>query len=108
VSNNTTSCFNSAAVTLTVEANPSVSIAGDESCSTDETLVLTASVTGGSGTVTYSWKFNGVDIPNSNTQSIDATAPGNYSVHVTRGTQSCPADAHLHVGLCAGASTPGS
>jgi hypothetical protein len=107
VSNNTTSCFNSAAVTLTVEANPSVSIAGDEACSTDETLVLTATVTGGSGTITYSWSFNGVPIANSNTQSIDATAPGNYSVHVTRGTQSCPADAHLHVGLCAGASTAG-
>jgi hypothetical protein len=100
-------CSGSGSGTLTSDANPTVSIAGDEACSTDNILALTATVTGGSGTITYSWKFNGNPIANSNVATIDATAPGNYSVHVTRGVATCPGDAHLHVGLCAGASTPG-
>ncbi|HEX6717303.1 MAG TPA: hypothetical protein VF088_09330 [Pyrinomonadaceae bacterium] len=105
---NANSCSGSNSGTLTVEANPTVSIAGDESCSTDETLVLTATVTGGSGTVTYSWTVPAGVVNPGNAPSVEATKPGNYAVHVTRGTASCPADAHLHVGLCAGASIPGT
>jgi len=100
-------CTGTNSGTLTVEPNPTVSIAGDETCSTDNILTLTTTVLGGSGTITYSWTVpSGVTNPG-NASSCNATAPGNYAVHVTRGVASCPGDAHLHVGLCAGTSTPG-
>ena len=100
-------CSGSNSGTLTVEANPTVEIAGDEACSADEILALTATVTGGTGTITYTWTVPaGVTDPG-NSPTASATKPGNYAVHVTRGVASCPGDAHLHVGLCAGTSTPG-
>jgi len=102
-----TSCTGSNSGVVTVEPNPTVSIAGDETCSTDESLLLTTTVSGGSGTITYSWTVPAGVVNPGNSATVAATAPGNYAVHVTRGTQSCPGDAHIHVGLCAGTSTPG-
>jgi len=100
-------CSGSGSGSLTVEPNPTVSITGDETCSTDNSLTLTAAVIGGTGTITYSWTVPaGVTNPG-NSATAEATAPGNYAVHVTRGVANCPGDAHLHVGLCAGSSTPG-
>ena len=93
--------------TLSVVGNPTVSITGDETCSSDNSLLLTAAVTGGSGTITYSWTVPGGVTNPGNSATANATLPGNYAVHVTRGNAACPGDAHLHVGLCAGTSTPG-
>jgi len=103
----TTHCTGSGSGTLTLDANPTVSITGDETCSTDNSLTLTAAVTGGSGTITYTWTVPAGVADPGNSATAAATAPGNYAVHVTRGVANCPGDAHLHVGLCAGSSTPG-
>jgi len=93
--------------TTTVNPNPTVVIAGDEACSTDEVLVLTATVSPSGGTITdIVWTGPGVDAntPGQGTLSLDAALPGTYTVTLKR--NGCSGGAHLHVGLCGGTSVP--
>ena len=92
-------------VVLTVDPNPVVTICGDEACSTNEDLVLTANVTPSGGTLTYAWTGPGI-VGATDGASITVNAPGNYTVMVTRtaasGSDACPGEATMHVGLCPG------
>jgi hypothetical protein len=112
VSNSSTFCFSSAAVTLYVDPNPVVTICSldtDKACTADGDLLLQATVTPGTGTITYQWKNGGVAIPNANSSTLLVTGPGTYSVDVTRKvntTEGCPGTASLHVGLCANCTNP--
>ena len=45
--------------------------------------LLSTSVSGASGTITYQWYFNGVAIPGANAALYNATVPGNYSCLIT-------------------------
>lgn len=94
-------------VVLTVDPNPVVTICGDEACSTDDILTLTANVTPAGGDLTYKWTgpaggISGAD----NGPSISVLLPGNYTVEVTRkatpGSPACPDSETMHVGLCPG------
>jgi hypothetical protein len=109
----TTSTFNPSCgtatddVVLTVDPNPTVTICGDEACSTDEVLALTANVTPGTGTITYSWTGPAGGITSDPTQkTINVVLPGTYTVNVTRkatgASDACPGTANTHVGLCPG------
>jgi len=94
--------------TITVEPTPSVEICstdGDRSCTTDESLTLTAVVTPGGGTVTYNWTGPAGGISGSATgATITAVLPGTYSVTGTR--DGCGYTGSFHVGLCANCSFP--
>jgi hypothetical protein len=92
-------------VVLTVDPNPTVTICGDEACSTDEVLALTANVSpAGGSAVTYSWTGPGITSA-TNLQTITVNLPGTYTVSVTRkasaGSDACPGSTSTHVGLCA-------
>jgi hypothetical protein len=112
VSDSTTFCYSSAAVTLYVDPNPVVTICStdtDKACTTDGSLLLQATVTPSGGTVTYQWQKDGVDIANETSSTLLVTGPGLYSVNVTRKvntTEGCPGTASLHVGLCANCTNP--
>jgi hypothetical protein len=101
VTNNTTGCFNSAAVTLTVNPNPSVTIS-NFACDTDGSAILTANVTSGTGTLTYVWKRNGVDFAADagHPEQITVTLTGTYTVDVTDSKGCVAAQASRVVGLC--------
>ena len=107
-SNSTPSCGSAQdEVVLTVDPNPTVTICGDEACSTDEILVLTANVSPSSGTITYLWSGPAGGIVGANNgASIQVALPGTYTVNVTRtasaGSDACPAQQSMHVGLCPG------
>ena len=45
--------------------------------------LLSTSVSGATGTITYQWYFNGVAIPGANAALYNATVPGNYSCLIT-------------------------
>ena len=105
-SNTTPSCGSAEdTVVLTVDPNPTVTICGDEACSTDEILVLTANVNPGTGTLTYAWTGPGI-VGAADGPSIQVSAPGLYQVDVTRkastDSDACPATQTMHVGLCPG------
>ena len=94
-------------VILTVDPNPTVTICGDESCSVDNILALTANVTPGTGTITYSWTGPAGGISSDPTlQTISVVLPGTYTVAVTRkasaASDACPGMISMHVGLCPG------
>jgi hypothetical protein len=92
-------------VVLTVDPNPTVTICGDEACSTDELLALTANVSPIGGDVTYAWSGPGI-VGATDGPTITVNLPGNYSVMVTRkateDSDACPGMAEMHVGLCPG------
>src|SRR6266545_843724 len=73
---------------LTVN-NPSVSISLHSGC--DSGVYLQADPTG-SGTFTYQWALNDIDIVNATNSTLVPTVPGKYSVTVHDGN-SCPASA---------------
>ena len=94
-------------VVLTVDPNPVVTICGDEACSSDELLLLTANITPGSGTITYKWTgpAGGISGPDDG-PSVSVVLPGDYTVEVTRkatpDSPACPDSETIHVGLCPG------
>ena len=58
---------------------PSIITTGNTTiCNGDSTILSTTSIGN-----TYQWYFNGVSLPNTNTQSIYANGNGNYTVSVT-------------------------
>lgn len=105
VSNNTTGCFNSAAVTLTVNPNPVVTI-NNFACTLTGSAVLTASVSSGTGSFTYIWKKNGavVAADAGHPDQLTVSTIGNYTVDVTDGKSCVAAQASRTVGLCTSCS----
>jgi hypothetical protein len=94
-------------VVLTVDPNPTVTICGDEACSVDDILALTANVSPSTGTITYLWSGPAGGISSDATaQTISVVLPGYYTVMVTRtasgASDACPGMTTMHVGLCPG------
>jgi len=89
------------AVTGTINPVPSVEITAN-ACATS--ITLTATVTGGTANFTYHWTGpNGLDVTHgpksSNTDTIDVTEPGSYTVAVTD-TNTCGGSRNATVGVC--------
>ena len=83
-------------------ASPSVTIStvpGTTIC-TGDTATLTANVTGGTGTITYSWNTS----PVQTNPAIDVTANGTYTVTVTDGN-GCTATASQAITVSSAATT---
>jgi hypothetical protein len=106
VTNNTTSCFNSAAVTLTVNKNPVVTI-NNFACTLSGSALLTATVTSGTGTgpFTYTWTKTGqqgtITPPDPNhPETISVSTIGEYKVDVVDSKGCIAAQAKRTVGLC--------
>ncbi len=89
-------CSSSCSRTLTVNANPSVTI-DTVACDLDGSIVLHSVPSGGSGGYTYSW-----DGGSATTQDITVTATGSHTVVVTDSNGCASAQATIRVGLCAG------
>jgi hypothetical protein len=90
------SCTAMASATLAVNPNPQVTISGPNACQ-GAPATLTANVTGGTGTPTFSW--TGPNGFTANTQSINISTAGIYSVIVTD-AKSCTGQNSAVVGLC--------
>jgi hypothetical protein len=108
VTNTVTGCSNSAAVTLTVDKRPVVTI-NNFACDLDGSADLTATVTAGTGTApfTYVWKKGGNTItpPDPNhPETITVTAPGTYTVDVTDSKTCAATQQSRTVGLCTSCS----
>jgi PKD repeat protein len=72
----------SSAVTVSINASPTVSITGNATTCTSDTL--TANATAGSGNITgYQWQLNSVDIPSATGSTYIASSTGSYTVVVT-------------------------
>ena len=92
--------------TITVKPTPTVEICPDPteaaSCSTDEDLLLKATVNPAGGTITYSWTKVGDATELGIGPTLLVNAPGTYRVDISR--DGCTASDTIHVGLCAGCS----
>jgi hypothetical protein len=89
-------CTTMSSATLAVNPNPQVTISGPNACQ-GAPATLTANVTGGTGTPTFSW--TGPNGFTANTQSINISTAGIYSVIVTD-AKSCSGQNSAVVGLC--------
>jgi roadblock/LC7 domain-containing protein len=89
-------CSTSVAASLIVNANPQVSITGPTGCQSVP-AILTATVTGGSGALTFSW--TGPNGFTASTQTISISTGGTYKVLVTD-ANGCHGQATRVVGLC--------
>jgi hypothetical protein len=100
-----------AQTTLTINANPVVNITLEQACA--GTAHLNAGVTGGTGTIHYSWKKDNVPL-GIDSANLPLTGPGTYSVSVTdSATPSCGSNTDTFVvcyteGSAASASPQGS
>jgi hypothetical protein len=108
VTNTVTGCFNSAAVTLTVDPNPVVSI-NNFACNTSGSALLTATVTSGTGPFTYTWTKQGqagtITPPDlAHPETISVTTTGTYKVDGTDAKGCVAAQASRTVGLCTSCS----
>ena len=66
----------------------SVSINGYHDAYTGQSITLTANVSGSSGSITYEWYKDGVEISNANAETYIATKTGTYSVKIVLSTGS--------------------
>ncbi|WP_084761793.1 serine hydrolase [Spirosoma spitsbergense] len=95
----------------------SASIAGAASICPGTSTTLTASATGGQGTLNYAWKLGNTAV-GTNSPTLPATATGTYSVSITDASSGCAAVASFDltvsgptptytgaVQFCSGAST---
>jgi PKD repeat protein len=74
----------SAAVSVTVNAAPTVSISGATYICAGDSATLTASAIAGSGNITsYQWQESSVDITGATDSTYNASTAGNYTVIVT-------------------------
>ena len=108
VTNTVTGCSSSAAVTLTVDKKPVVTIS-DFACDLDGSAQLTATVTAGTGTApfTYVWKkgANTITPPDPNhPETITVTETGTYTVDVTDSKTCAATQKSRTVGLCTSCS----
>jgi len=85
-------CTASAAASLVVGSNPVVTIGGPAGCQVAPAM-LSANVTGGTGTLHYLWSTGAT------TQAIGISVPGVYTVKVTD-ANGCFGTAKTTVGLC--------
>lgn len=88
---NTTDCVSH---TVNVTNDPTATIAGVQSLCEGGSSLLTATVTGGSGSATYQWRRNGVPLANTNslTYATDTTLSGglyNFDIVVTQSVTGC-------------------
>ena len=85
ITNPTTGCTGQtlADTVVTVVATPVIVPVTPASFCWGGSALLSTSVSGASGTVTYQWYFNGVAIPGATGPTYNATAPGNYSCQIT-------------------------
>jgi hypothetical protein len=89
-------CTTMSSATLSVNPKPQVTISGPNACQ-GAPATLTANVTGGTGTPTFSWTGPGGFT--ATTQSINISTAGIYSVIVTD-ANSCSGQDSAVVGLC--------
>src|SRR4029077_19697241 len=89
-------CTTTSSANLVVNPNPVVQIGGPPNCNTVPAM-LTANVTGGTGTPTFSWTGPGGFT--STASSISVSTGGTYSVVVTD-AKGCQAQATRVLGLC--------
>jgi hypothetical protein len=89
-------CTTSAVANLIVNPKPQVTISGPTGCQTVPAM-LTANVTGGSGTLKFSWTGPGGFA--SSVQTIPITTGGTYTVKVVD-ANGCSGQASRVVGLC--------
>jgi NO-binding membrane sensor protein with MHYT domain len=91
ITNKTTSCTSiSGSGTLTVNANPTVTVNSPTKCANDPAVTITA--TPGSGSVSdynYAWSVPATATAPGNVQSFSATVAGTYSVIITNKTTNC-------------------
>ncbi|MBX8640937.1 MAG: PKD domain-containing protein, partial [Thermoplasmata archaeon] len=74
----------SATVTVTINDNPSVSISSSQNpTDVGNSVTFSSSVTGGTGTDTYSWAINGVQESTASQFSYSFSSAGTYYVNVT-------------------------
>ena len=89
-------CTTSSSANLVVNPHPVVQIGGPPNCSTVPAM-LTANVTGGTGTPTFSWTGPGGFT--STASSISVSTGGTYNVTVTD-SKGCHGQASIVLGLC--------
>jgi len=101
VTNGVTGCFNSAAVTLTVNPNPTVAI-NNFACNTSGSAQLTATVTSGTAPFTFTWKKDGAAYAADaqHPERITVSTIGIYTVDVTDSKGCVAGTASRTVGIC--------
>jgi len=85
VTDNTGSAVNSTAVSVTVNAAPTVTIAPVDQVTIDagQTQIFTANPSGGTGALTYQWNLNGSPVGSDSSTYYFSGSPGSYTVACT-------------------------
>ncbi len=74
----------SASVTVTIHNNPSISISSSQNpADVGNSVTFSSTVSGGTGTLTYSWLVNGVQQSTSPSFSYSFSSAGTYYINVT-------------------------
>jgi hypothetical protein len=73
----------SSSIYVTINPNPVPVITASGSTNICQTGYVVLTGSGGTGTFTYQWKLNGVDITGATSQKYTANAKGSYSVTIT-------------------------
>lgn len=89
----------SAGFSITVFANPTATITGNNSfCEGSSAALSAASSSAGSGTIaSYQWQLNGVNIGGATSATLTATSAGNYTVIITNSNGCATTSANWNV-----------